>query len=289
MSSRSSDLPRAGGGARARGRATGSWATRAGSDRWNGSAPPTDELIVAAAEAKRPILRGADRLRLRAFRDAGRARYRLPQAGGRAWRRAYIRVPTVGTDPAFIAGLARSVASARRRRRRRHRHRVPLLLGCEPLSPACWLPSKGSSPCRSIPGCTRSTSSPSSPGWPGCSICRGSTSITRAPRAGSELSETFKVMERRLLRGIINPAMIANLDSGAAAGLAGPSLGRGLVPRQAGAARLHAADPCRLCALAAPVRRGRQPPSSRNFYRAMNEVPTLLMIGIILLAVLKPF
>src|SRR5215510_2555238 len=26
---------------------------------------------------------------------------------------------------------------------------------------------------------------------------------------GSELSETFKVMERRLLRGIINPAMIA--------------------------------------------------------------------------------
>ena len=27
--------------------------------------------------------------------------------------------------------------------------------------------------------------------------------------AGSEASETFKVMERRLLRGIMNPAMIA--------------------------------------------------------------------------------
>src|ERR1700733_14225141 len=31
---------------------------------------------------------------------------------------------------------------------------------------------------------------------------------------GSELSETFKIMERRLLRGILNPAMIATWTFG---------------------------------------------------------------------------
>ena len=36
-----------------------------------------------------------------------------------------------------------------------------------------------------------------------------------AARPGSEQSETFKVMERRLLRAIINPAMIASLIFGA--------------------------------------------------------------------------
>ena len=45
-----------------------------------------------------------------------------------------------------------------------------------------------------------------------CSICRGSLSITPSAKPGSELSETFKVMERRLLRGIMNPAMIGGLD-----------------------------------------------------------------------------
>src|ERR1700728_4803570 len=36
-----------------------------------------------------------------------------------------------------------------------------------------------------------------------------------AAEKGSVQSETFKVMERRLLRGIINPAMIATLVLGA--------------------------------------------------------------------------
>ena len=48
--------------------------------------------------------------------------------------------------------------------------------------------------------------------------------VYHAERAapGSELSETFKVMERRLLRQIMNPAMIATwilgVDAGAHAG-----------------------------------------------------------------------
>ena len=50
---------------------------------------------------------------------------------------------------------------------------------------------------------------------------------------GSELSETLKVMERRLLRVIINPAMGALLDSGALARLARRISDGGMVPRQA--------------------------------------------------------
>ena len=56
---------------------------------------------------------------------------------------------------------------------------------------------------RCISGSKPSTSSPSSPGWPACSICRGCSSITAAAEPGSEQSETFKVMERRLLKCII--------------------------------------------------------------------------------------
>ena len=47
-------------------------------------------------------------------------------------------------------------------------------------------------------------------GWRGFSTCRGSSSITPSGRARvRRISETFKVMERRLLRLIMNPAMIA--------------------------------------------------------------------------------
>src|SRR3546814_17176881 len=42
-----------------------------------------------------------------------------------------------------------------------------------------------------------------------------------AATQGSELSETLKVMERRLLRGIINPAMIATWIFGICIAIAG--------------------------------------------------------------------
>jgi protoporphyrinogen IX oxidase len=105
---------------------------------------------------------------------------------------------------------------------------------------------------------------------------------------GSRQSETFKVMERRLLRAIINPAMVATWV-----------LGLWLV-WDAGLYRsgwLHAKLTLVLAMSAMHgmfVRYVREFAEDRNqrsqrFYRIINEVPTLLMIGIVILVVVKPF
>ena len=108
-----------------------------------------------------------------------------------------------------------------------------------------------------------------------------------APK-GSPQSETFKAMERRLLRGIINPALIA-------VWLTGPWLAyrsgyyqspwlwakfalvlvlSGLHGYLARTVKTFAAD---------------KNVKSARFYRFLNEVPTLLLIAIVLLVVIKPF
>ena len=107
---------------------------------------------------------------------------------------------------------------------------------------------------------------------------------------GTELSETFKVMERRLYRAIMNPALAATLVT-AALLLATP----GAVDWSQG--WLHA----KLALVAAlllmhglmgrwladfAADRNRRP---ARFYRIANEIPTLLLIGIVLLVVVKPF
>jgi putative membrane protein len=105
---------------------------------------------------------------------------------------------------------------------------------------------------------------------------------------GSEMSETFEVMERRLLRGIINPAMIATWILGLTLAWQGDHWRDGwlhaklllLVGMQivhAGLARWR-----RAFAHDANIH-------SERFYRIVNEVPTLLLIGIVILAVVKPF
>jgi putative membrane protein len=108
---------------------------------------------------------------------------------------------------------------------------------------------------------------------------------------GSELSETFKTMERRLLRLIINPAMIA-------AWLLGLAL-IWLMGKDAffQAGWLHTKL---VLALAMSGLHGyfarlvKQFAADRNrhtpkFYRFVNEIPTVLLILIVLLAVVKPF
>ena len=107
---------------------------------------------------------------------------------------------------------------------------------------------------------------------------------------GTELSETFKVMERRLYRAIMHPALAATLVT-AALLLATP----GAVDWSQG--WLHA----KLALVAAlllmhglmgrwladfAADRNRRP---ARFYRIANEIPTLLLIGIVLLVVVKPF
>ena len=105
---------------------------------------------------------------------------------------------------------------------------------------------------------------------------------------GSVQSETFKVMERRLLKAIINPAMIATWVFGLWLVWLGAwmwatwfQLKFVLVIVMSG---VHGMLARYVRDFAADQNR-----HSERFYRIINEVPTLLMIGIVLLVVLKPF
>jgi putative membrane protein len=109
-------------------------------------------------------------------------------------------------------------------------------------------------------------------------------------KTGSEQSETFKVMERRLLRYITTPAMVASWALGLWLAFSGVidwskdgwfhlklflvlvlSAYHGLLAKWT---KDFAVD-----------RNTRSP----RFYRIANEVPTLLMILIVILVVVRPF
>ena len=105
---------------------------------------------------------------------------------------------------------------------------------------------------------------------------------------GSELSETFKVMERRLLRAIINPAMIATWVFGLwlvwQGGLLRASWLHAKLVLVIAMSGVHGMLSRYRRDFAADQNR-----HSEKFYRILNEVPTLLMIAIVLLVVIKPF
>jgi putative membrane protein len=109
-----------------------------------------------------------------------------------------------------------------------------------------------------------------------------------AAKPGSELSETFKVMERRLLRGIVNPAMIATWILGLLLAWLGNHWAEGWFHAKlallVGMQLLHAAFARWRRRFAADANR-----HSQKFYRVANELPTVLLIAIVLLAMLKPF
>ena len=105
---------------------------------------------------------------------------------------------------------------------------------------------------------------------------------------GSKQSETFKVMERRLLKAIINPAMIAAWLLGVYLAWTGHWFSSGwfhikllLVLILSG---LHGM-------LARWVRDFANDRNTRShkFYRIINEIPTVLMIGIVIVVIVKPF
>lgn len=107
--------------------------------------------------------------------------------------------------------------------------------------------------------------------------------------AGGEASETFKVMERRLLRAIANPAMIATWVFGlwlafVYVGFAG----NGWLHAKLGLVVLLTGFHMMLARWRRDFEADRNARPAR-FYRIMNELPTLLLIGIVLLVVLKPF
>ena len=110
-----------------------------------------------------------------------------------------------------------------------------------------------------------------------------------AAAPGSETSETFKVMERRLLRAIMNPAMIAAWTFGVALvltpgvvdwragwwhGKAAGFLGMTLLHHHLGLARKD---------FLADRRR-----HSGRYWRVLNEAPTLLLALIVVMVIVKP-
>ncbi|MEX1146881.1 MAG: protoporphyrinogen oxidase HemJ [Sphingomonadales bacterium] len=108
--------------------------------------------------------------------------------------------------------------------------------------------------------------------------------------AGSEQSELFKVMERRLLRAIINPAMMAAFFFGILLAVT-----PGIIDWSAGWVHLKLAAIITMTAFHGFLARWRKDfERDRNrrparFYRWMNEGPTVLMIVIVVAAVVKPF
>lgn len=108
--------------------------------------------------------------------------------------------------------------------------------------------------------------------------------------AGSDQSELFKVMERRLLRAIINPAMIATFIFGILLAMV-----PGIIDWGAGWVHLKLTAIVVMTAFHGFLARWRKDfEHDRNrrparFYRWMNEVPTVLMIIIVIAVVVKPF
>ena len=110
---------------------------------------------------------------------------------------------------------------------------------------------------------------------------------------GSVQSETFKLMERRLLRAIVNPAMIAATVLGLWLGWLGPDSHYGWFASRWLQAKI-------VLVLALFVVHGMlarwvkdfavdNNRHTEKFYRIINEVPTILLIAIVILAVVKPF
>ena len=109
--------------------------------------------------------------------------------------------------------------------------------------------------------------------------------------AGSAQSETFKVMERRLLKAILTPAMVATWVLGLTLAFTPGIVSWSsdgwmhvklvLVLAMSGVHGL----------LARSTREFAEDRNRRSarFYRIVNEVPAVLMMGIVVLVIVKPF
>ena len=110
--------------------------------------------------------------------------------------------------------------------------------------------------------------------------------VAAAP--GSERSETFKVMERRLYRAIMTPAMIVSWVAGLYLIWAGGWILSGWMHGKLALVLALTATH----GLMGRWRRdfaGDRNARPSKFFRIWNEVPTLLMVVIVILVVVKPF
>jgi protoporphyrinogen IX oxidase len=106
---------------------------------------------------------------------------------------------------------------------------------------------------------------------------------------GTEPSETFKIMERRLLKYIMNPAMIASLGFGVLMFIAVPAL------FQEGWMHVKLMAVILMFGVHGVLSKHRrvferdERPKAAKFYRIVNEIPTALMIVIVIMAIAQPF
>jgi putative membrane protein len=109
-------------------------------------------------------------------------------------------------------------------------------------------------------------------------------------RPGSAESERFKIMERRLLRQIINPAMIATWTFGIILVLT-----PGALNWSAGWWHVKLAAVIAMSALHGEYARWRKDflydrnRRTQRFYRIANEIPTVLLVVIVIMVIVKPF
>ncbi len=110
-----------------------------------------------------------------------------------------------------------------------------------------------------------------------------------APRGSAE-SERFKVMERRLLKQIINPAMLATFGFGILLVLT-----PGVVDWAAGWWHVKLAAIVLMTAVHGMLARSRRDflhdrnAKPARYFRIINEVPTLLLVVIVVMVIVKPF
>ena len=105
---------------------------------------------------------------------------------------------------------------------------------------------------------------------------------------GSKQSETFKVMERRLLKAIINPAMIVTWLAGLYLAWSGNWFSAGWLHGKLVLVLILSGIHGWFSRWVKDFAADRNT-RSQKFYRVINEVPTVLMIGIVILVVVKPF
>jgi putative membrane protein len=105
---------------------------------------------------------------------------------------------------------------------------------------------------------------------------------------GSPQSETFKLMEKRLLRAIINPAMVVTWVFGLYLAWKGFSFSGGWLHAKIAAVVAMSAVHGYLAGGVRRFAEDRNEKSARH-WRIVNEIPTLLMIVIVALVVVKPF
>lgn len=106
--------------------------------------------------------------------------------------------------------------------------------------------------------------------------------------AGSQLSETFKVMERRLLKAIMTPAMISSWIFGLWSMWNIRAWEDGWFHAKLLFVIVMTAFHG-FCAVWVREFANDQRKRPQRFYRFANEIPTLLMIFVVILVIVKPF